>query len=107
MNAIQNFLFFREAESAGDSAMFMSHCYTDGTIEFKGDATFSAEIQGCIDLDNPNWITLCVVNEANFNTLNTISENGLYSFNAMGKGIRVKLNSVSGGKLTVVGKFLN
>lgn len=109
MNVIQGFPFFKEVTSAGESDAFCSHCYTDGTIEFKGTATsFSAEIQACIDIESAeNWVTLCVVDESNFNTLNTISAKGLYSFNAMGKSIRVKLNSISGGNLTVVGKFLN
>lgn len=109
MNIIQGVPFFKEVTTTGESDKFTSHCYTDGSIEFKGTATsFSAEIQGCIDTETtPNWITLCVVDESNFNTLTAISAKGIYSFNAMGKSIRVKLNSISGGNLTVVGKFLN
>ena len=109
MNHIQDFAFFKDIEGIGESNIFKSFCYTDGTIEFKGDAeSFEAEIQACIDMESePNWVALSVLNESNLNMGNTISEKGLYSFNAMGKNIRVKINSISGGKLTVVGKFLN
>lgn len=109
MNVIQGFPFFKEVTQASTSASFNSHCYTDGSIEFKGSASsFSAEIQGCIDTESTeNWITLCVVDESSFNTMNTISSKGIYSFGAMGKSIRVKINSISGGDLTVIGKFLN
>ena len=109
MNAIQGFPFFKGATAAGESDAFVSHCYTDGTIEFKGSATsFSAEIQGCIDREGtPNWVTLKVVNESTFDLVTDVEAAGLYSFNAMGKAIRVKINSISGGDLTVTGKFLN
>ena len=109
MNAIQNFKFFDEAAAAGESNVFISHCYTDATIEIKGDATaFNVEVQACIDIETePEWTTLCVVDESNFNTLTSLTAKGLYSFSAMGKSVRVKINSVSGGSLTIVGKFLN
>ena len=109
MNSIQGFPFFRGATEAGESDVFMSHVYTDGTIEIKGSATsFEVEIQACIDRETEeNWITLSVVDESDFSIKNTIEEAGLYSFNAMGKAIRVKINSISGGDLTAVGKFLN
>ena len=109
MSAINNFVFFRDQSSAGESNVFWSHSYTDGTIEIKGSATsFDVEIQGCIDKESTeNWITLAVVDENSLAIKTTIEDAGLYSFNAMGKGIRVKINSVSGGELTIVGKFLN
>ena len=109
MNVIENFVFFKKTEAPGESNAFTSHCYTDGTIEFKGSATaFNAEIQACIDREEAlSWVTLCVVDESNFDTLTSLTAKGLYSFNAMGKSVRVKINSISGGDLTVVGKFLN
>ena len=108
MSAIQVFAFFKEATVAGESEIFSSYRYTDGAIEVRGSATaFSLEIQGCLDIEGgPNWTTLCVVDESDFNTLNAITSTGIYSFSAMGKHIRVKINSISGGNLTVIGKFL-
>ncbi len=109
MNVIENFVFFKDAESAGESKSFVSHCYTEGTIEVRGDATsFSVEVQGCLNREGEiQWTTLCVIDERNLALVTDITEKSLYSFYAMGKGIRVKINNISGGKLTVVGKFLN
>lgn len=109
MNAIQGFPFFKGTEVAGESDVFRNHCYTEGTIEFKGTATsFSAEIQGCLDTkDNPNWVTLGVVNLSDFSTATDIEANGLYSISVVGVSVRVKINSISGGNLTVTGMFLN
>ena len=93
-HVIQGVPFFKEETTAKIcDTPFTSHCYTDGTIEFKGTATsFSAEIQACIDKNTTeNWVTLCVVDESNFNTLTNITAKGLYSFNAMGKTIRVEI----------------
>lgn len=48
-----------------------------------------------------------VTNESDFTTLNSMTNKGLYSFSLMGKNrIRVKVESVSGGYLTVTGKFV-
>ena len=109
MNAIQGFPFFKGATAAGESDVFRNHCYTEGTIEFKGTATsFSAEIQGCLDtIDDPNWVTLGVVNLSDFSTATDIEANGLYSISVVGVSVRVKINSISGGNLTVTGMFLN
>ena len=107
MSAINAFPFFRKVEEAGISDAFYSHAYTDATVEVKGTATsFEVEIQGCLDKEEENWITLCLVDESDYETLNKVTAAGLYSFSAMGKGIRVKINSISGGYLTIVGKFL-
>ena len=43
MNAIQGFPFFKGATAAGESDVFRNHCYTEGTIEFKGTATSKRE----------------------------------------------------------------
>ena len=110
MNAIEGFPFFEEETSAKVSDVFVSHVYTDASIEVKGDASFTIEVQGCIDRNKEReieWTTLCVVDESNFDTLTSITKPGIYSFSAMGKGIRVEIKNISGGKVTVVGKFLN
>lgn len=108
MNHIQGFSFFRDATAAGESEVFVSHIYTDATIEVKGTATsLSLEIQGCIDRESTkSWTTLCVVDESDLSSKSTITGSGLYSFSAMGKAIRVKINSISGGNVTVTGMFL-
>lgn len=107
MNIIENFLFLDEEEHATTSNIFACLHYTDGTIEVKGNAAgFSISVEGCLDQNNPEWTELAVVDENSYEILSEITENGLYSFNAMGKMIRVKLNSISSGKVTVFGKFL-
>lgn len=109
MNTIQVFPFFRGATAAGESDIFRSHCYTDATIEIKGTASsFSVSVEACLDTEETeSWTTLCVVNEGDFSTLTDLTAKGLYSFSVMGKSIRIKINSISGGNLTIVGKFLN
>ena len=108
-NAIRGFPFFKEVEAAGESEPFVNHCCSDGTIEFKGTATsFSAEIQGCVDREGEvQWTTLSVVNLSDFSTTSSITGKGIYSVSAMGVSIRIKINSISGGNLTVTGMFLD
>lgn len=109
MSMFRSFLFFKDANAAGESAVFNNAKSTDGSIEVKGDATsFSLEIQGAVDTEDPNnikWTTMFAINETDLTTLSAIEAEGLYYINAAGKSIRVKINSISGGSLTVVGKF--
>lgn len=109
MNHIQGFSFFRDATAAGESPIFVSHVYTDATIEVKGDASeFEIEVQGCLDRESPeSWTTLCMIDESDLKSKLNITANGIYSFSAMGKSVRVKINSISGGAVTVTGMFLN
>lgn len=109
MSMFRSFLFFEDANAAGESAVFNNAACTDGSIEVKGDATsFSLEVQGAVDTKNPNaieWTTLFAINETDLTTVTEIEAKGLYYINAVGKCVRVKINSISGGSLTVVGKF--
>lgn len=109
MSMFRSFLFFKDANAAGESAVFNNAVCTDGSIEVKGDATsFSLEVQGAVDTENPNaieWTTMFAINETDLTTVSEIEAKGLYYINTVGKCVRVKINSVSGGSLTVVGKF--
>lgn len=108
MAAINSFPFFKRVNEAKISDVYRSHANTDASIEVKGDASaFNLEVQACIDIeDAENWVTLGVIDENSYDILNAISKPGIYSFSVMGKNVRVKINSVSGGDLTVTGKFL-
>ena len=108
MAAINSFPFFKKESEAKISDVYRSHANTDATIEVKGSATaFNLEVQACIDIEEEeNWITLGVIDENSYEILNVVAKAGIYTFNAMGKNVRVKINSISGGDITVVGKFL-
>lgn len=108
MAAVNGFPFFKNVEEAKISDVYKSHANTDASIEVKGSASaFNLEVQACIDIEQPeNWITLAVIDESSYDILNAVSKPGIYSFSVMGKNVRVKINSISGGDLTVVGKFL-
>lgn len=102
------FPFARQLESAGDSAIYNNSRYVDGVIEIKGTSTtFSVEVQACIDVNEEiEWTTLMVINENNQSKLTNITSKGLYAFSMKGKNrIKVKVNSVSGGYITITGKF--
>ena len=109
MSMFRPFVFFKDAVAAGESAVFNNAMWTDGSIEVKGDATsFSLEVQGAVDTEDPNaieWTTMFAINETDLTTVSEIEEKGLYYINAIGKCVRVKINSISGGSLTIVGKF--
>lgn len=103
------FPFARQVSVAGESDIYNNVRYSEGVLEVKGTATsFSVEIQACIDVtDTIEWTTLMVIDESNLTTLGSITEKGLYAFSMAGKNkIKVKINSVSGGYLTITGKFI-
>lgn len=103
------FPFARQVTVAKDSDIYNNARYSEGVLEIKGTASsFSVEIQACIDVtDTIEWTTLMVVNESDFSTLEDITAKGLYAFSMAGKNrIKVKINSVSGGYLTITGKFI-
>jgi len=106
---IRAFPFFKDATVAGESDKWLNTMCSAGSIEIKGTATsFSLEIQGAVDDEDPNnieWATLCVINANDLSTVNNITSKGIYSVDVSGKSIRVKINSISGGNLTIVGKF--
>lgn len=114
MSMFRSFPFFRGVRAAGESDEWFNPSCTDGTLEVKGEAdegetlSFSLEVQGVVDTEdkeNYQWTQICVINENDLSVVNEIDANGIYSFDALGKNIRVKINSISGGSLTVVGKF--
>ena len=103
------FPFARQVSAAKECDIYNNARYSEGVLEVKGTATsFNVEIQACVDIsDTIEWTTLMVVNESDFSTLDAITDKGLYAFSMAGKNrIKVKINSVSGGYLTITGKFI-
>ena len=107
----RSFSFFKGMDEPGVSNRFVNTMSADGSIEIKGTATaFSLEIQGAADDEDENnieWHTLCAINESDLSVVSEIDAKGIYSVDTLGKSIRVKINSISGGNLTVFGKFSN
>lgn len=102
------FPFARQVTDAGESDIFNNSRYSEGVLEVKGTATsFSVEIQACVDVNDPEWTTLMSISESDFSTLSEISQKGLYAFSMAGKNrVKIKINSISGGNLTITGKFI-
>lgn len=103
------FPFARARSVTGYTDVFNNVRYSDGVLEVKGSATsFDLKVEACLDVNEPlQWTTLMVVDESSFATMDTISSKGLYAFSLGGKNrIRVNIQNISGGELTVTGKFL-
>lgn len=81
-------------------------------IEFTGTAAFSATIsvltnfQGYTNGTDVNasatWTTVPAINMSNFNIVNSITSNGLYSIDGGIAAFKIIVSTLSGGSLTAV-----
>jgi hypothetical protein len=103
------FSFFKNATNTGESNIFGNTRYADGTIEVSGTATaFTLKIEACVDYNGavPTWTTLASIKADDLSTVTSIITTGIYDFSCVGKLIRIDLTSVTGGYVTVFGRFV-
>ena len=103
------FVFFKEKTVVGDSNTFYNGRYKEGAIEIKGTATsFSVKVYAGIDSESTvQWTELMTINLSDFSNTDDLTSKGLYSIGCSGLPLlRVSIISVTGGNLTITGKFV-
>lgn len=108
---IEKFTFFREKDEAGESNVLKN--FNKGsmlTLGVGGDATaMQLRVKGIVDdSSEADWVDLGLINTATFAISTDIVSNGIYNVGCSGVSkIKVVIDSISGGDVTVVGKLID
>lgn len=112
MQITQEKLFFDKATAGGESAVVSLQTEGSMTMEISGDATaVSAIVMGQVyqpeDGGDGGWHGIAAVNQKDFSISSaTIGAAGIYTVSVSGlKRLKVVLNSVTGGSVTVYGRL--
>lgn len=110
MRTVLNTLLINAATSASSSASVVNNNCDVLGIQITG--TFSSatvNVQGMVNVDSNTWVNLAALNLTDFDIENTgITAKGLYEIGIEGVlRVRVNVSSVSGGNISVYGKFAN
>lgn len=108
MTTVSNVLMINAATSAA-----VSSNYTNNNCDILGiqvTGTFSSAtlyIQGMVNTDSNTWVNLAALNLTDFDVENAgITSAGLYEYGIEGvMMVRANVSAVSGGNITVYGKF--
>lgn len=108
MNVLKNFVFFRDASSAGESAVLNNPNHGSVlTVEVTGTGSFTLTMQGTVNTENDPMVysNLAAINMAALAKSETITAPGIYAFGVDGiNGIKAVLSGVS-GSVTVFGRI--
>lgn len=107
MNVLKNFVFFKDASSAGESAILNNpNRGSILTVEVSGSGSFTLTMKGIVNTENvpPVYSNLAAIDMAALAKTETITAPGIYCFGIDGiVGIKAELSNVS-GSVTVFGK---
>lgn len=102
MANISNFIFFDQSSTSTISNPF-GNTSNGGALTLQVDdlgtaATISLEVEGAVDMNNPNnYFSLKVISLENFKTMKTISSAGIYLVIISGVSlVRIKSNAAVG-----------
>ena len=106
MVVVNNFYFLKDAGAAQISAVTKNMTGENLTIQVDGDGSgFSLKLLGCSDMASESYYDLTGLSTS-FETLQTITTNGIYSFGVEGIAkLKVQLTSITSGSVTVFGKL--
>ena len=107
MKVLDNFIFFSEATTAGESNILSNpNLGSQIIVQAGGTATnFNVEILGQADI-NADFVPLSCINMTTFDVDSKITAAGIYAVPVDGVcKIKAKVNTVSGGKVTVFGRL--
>lgn len=107
MNVLKNFIFFKDASSAGESAVLNNpNRGSVLTLEVTGSGSFTLAIKGVVNTENdpPVYSNLAAIDMSALSKTETITAPGIYCFGIDGVvGVKAVLSNVS-GSVTVFGK---
>lgn len=100
--------FIEGATSAITSEVFDNYKGDNITLQASGTATsFSAKLQGKADI-NADWVDVALINLKDLTVSSAISTTDIYQGSLTGvTQIRISLNAISGGPLTIFGRVTN
>lgn len=109
MNVTQDELFLNTTAAAESDTVFLQ-TEDSLTLNVQGDAaSFSARVLGMNrvqGVENPVWQPLAAIHMADFTVVQSITKPGIYAVALSGlQGVKVVLDTVSGGKVTVFGRM--
>ena len=101
-------IFIDKASSATISEVFDNYKGDSIALQASGTTSaFSAKLQGKADI-NADWVDVAVINLKDLTVSSTISSTDIYQGSLSGiTQIRVNLESVSGGNVTIFGRITN
>lgn len=106
MNVINNFVFFSNVSSTGDSNILKNLRGSELVINVNGTATYILSIQGLVNIEDNNWTALATINASDYSVANTITANGSYIIGIDGIAqIKVNISAISGGNVSVFGRL--
>lgn len=103
------FKFFENASTSVISNELINKMQSDTLIcEVSGNSVgLSLEFQVNFNREDTNWITVSVIKRDSYEIVSSVVENGIYDLNIVGiSSMRVKINGVTSGTVTVVGKIV-
>lgn len=107
MKVLDNFIFFSEATTAGESNVLSNpNLGSQIIVQAGGTATnFEVQILGQADI-NADFTPLSCINMTSFDVDSKIAAAGIYAVPADGIcKIKAKVNAVAGGNVTVFGRL--
>ena len=107
MKVLDNFIFFSEATTAGESNVLSNpNLGSQIIVQAGGTATnIDVQILGQADI-NADFVPLSCINMTTFDVDSKITAAGIYAVPADGVcKIKAKVNSVAGGNVTVFGRL--
>lgn len=109
MTTEKNFVFFRDCNSAGESNVLLNYSAEVLQLEISGDLTASFDIEVVGQLTEGNKYSTCgVIGLTDLLVYQHINKTGIFSCPITGiSKIKVKINSISGGKIDIFGRTLS
>ena len=107
MKVLDNFIFFNEATTAGESNVLSNPNLGSQIIVQAGGTATNIDVQifGQTDI-NSDFVPLSCINMTTFNVDSKITDAGIYAVPVDGVcKIKAKVNAVAGGNVTVFGRL--
>lgn len=108
MSVFSDFLFLKDIDQPATSNDFA--IITGTSLIFEVSGTFTGVeliVEGKIDLDSEQWVTLPIVNMNTLTTVSQITDVGLYRIDVSGLStVHAKLNAITTGEIKMFGKLV-
>ena len=104
---INNNYFFKDVSTPEISSPINNVKSNLLILEVSGDATsFSVSVLGSIDLQNENYTQLNILNMSDYSLNSNINSIGIYEVDISAiQNVKLQINSISGGNISVLGIF--
>lgn len=103
-----HFVFGRDITAAGVRKEEFCNSISDVcSIDVSGDFSGEITIEGRLDKNGDNYITLTGIDLSSFQLVKSITGKGIYEFSVEGiQYVRVNVKSIT-GTATIIGRFIN